>query len=408
MKQRINNVLNKVWNFEFRDLKPNTTLYVFGIIIVVGILYVLGEVIFGFSEIGFSISKFIASTNSATQPKSNYEKFQYFFPYIWLSLAIGCVLIRLTIIISSYFKSKKVLGNNAFNEYLLTYFVSFVLSLLTGFLFLYLVAAILLMFGFKLNYGIDVFNNILEYLKLVVNTHVSSVFQVHNYWLALLLTIVFSGLPGYFIHWLTHKYRFFWLFLHRSHHSPQFLHPMGSPPGFSFTFFLTIPGGLVSIIVSKIIYTEPMVMEMILWNTMAYWLEIFNHSIVHYNLANSFMLRNLGSLFNGNGVYHLMHHSAKENDQMINLGGGPLLIWDRVFGTFKKPYVEAPPVGLTKMPKMKLNPFRIIFSGIAQMVFELKMNKNWRTRFKIVFGGIYYVPPITKDYLVIGYGNSAQ
>lgn len=406
MKNIIKNSINSIWNFEFKDLKPNSTQYVFGLIIVVGSLYVLGEVIFGFSEIGYSISKFFESTNNAIQPKSGYKKFQYLFPYIWLSLAIGCVLIRFTIIISSYFKSKKVLGNTAFNEYLLTYFVSFVISISTGILFLYLVAGILMLLGIKLNYGIDVFYNILEYIKVVVNNNIPSILQVQNYWLALVLTIIFSGLPGYFIHWLTHKYRIFWLFLHRSHHSPQFLHPMGSPPGFSFTFFLTIPGGLVSIIVSKIIYTEPMVMEMILWNTMAYWLEIFNHSIVHYKLANSFPIRNLGSLFNGNGVYHLMHHSAKETDQMINLGGGPFLIWDRVFGTYKKPYEEAPPIGLTKLPKMKLNPFRIIFSGIAQMLYELKMNKDWLTRLKIILGGIYYVPPITRDFLVISYENN--
>jgi hypothetical protein len=56
------------------------------------------------------------------------------------------------------------------------------------------------------------------------------------------------------------------------------------------------------------------------------------------------------------------------------------------------------------MPTMKLNPFRIIFSGLAQMVYELRMNRDWLTRMKIIFGGIYYVPPITKDFLVIGYG----
>ncbi len=400
------NKLNSLWNFEFKDVKPSWSPYVFVCVIIIGSLYVLGEVIFGFGEIGFSINQFVESTKNALQPKSSYEKFQYFFPYIWLTLAIGCVLIRFSIIISSYFKSKRKLGDTAFNEYLLTYFVAFVISLSTGILFLYLVYAILMVFGIKLNYGIDVFNNILVYIKAEVNANVSSVFQVHNYWLALLLTIVFSGLPGYFVHWLTHKFRIFWLFLHRSHHAPQFLHPMGSPPGFSFTFFLTIPSGLVSIIVSKIIYTEPLVMEMILWNTMAYWLEIFNHSIVHYPVANGFVLRNLGALFNGNGVFHLMHHSAKETDQTINLGGGPFLIWDRIFGTYKKPYDEAPPVGLTKMPKMKLNPFRIIFSGIAQMAYELKMNKNWLTRLKIIFGSIYYVPPITKDFLVIKYETS--
>lgn len=143
-------------------------------------------------------------------------------------------------------------------------------------------------------------------------------------------------------------------------------------------------------------------MEMILWSTVAYCFEIFNHSIVHYNFAyNNFFVRNFSRLFGGHGVYHLVHHSAFEQDQNVNLGGGPLMIWDRLFGTYRKPYETAPPVGLTNMPEMKLNPFRIVLSGVAQMAYELNMNKNWMTRLKIVFGGVYYTPPISKDFLII-------
>jgi sterol desaturase/sphingolipid hydroxylase (fatty acid hydroxylase superfamily) len=178
------------------------------------------------------------------------------------------------------------------------------------------------------------------------------------------------------------------------------------PPGFSFSFFLTIPGGLVAIICSKIVYVEPLVLEVILWHTLAYWFEIFNHSIVHYSFANNnIFIRFFSNFFGGNGVYHLMHHSAKETDQIINLGGGPLLIWDRVFRTYKKPYNEAPPLGLTNQPKMILNPFRIIFSGIAQLIYEWKNNSDWFTRAKIIFGDIYYVPPMSKDFLVPAYNK---
>jgi hypothetical protein len=83
----------------------------------------------------------------------------------------------------------------------------------------------------------------------------------------------------------------------------------------------------------------------------------------------------------------------------VNLGGGPFLIWDRLFGTYRKPYAEPPPLGLTNQPEIIWNPFRISFSGFAQMWYEWKHNKDWVVRFKIIFGSIWYKPPITKDYL---------
>lgn len=98
-----------------------------------------------------------------------------------------------------------------------------------------------------------------------------------------------------------------------------------------------------------------------------------------------------------------MHHSARPNDQTINLGASPFLFWDRLFDTYRKPYEEAPPLGLTKQPKMRMNPIRIILSGIAQLWYEFKENEDWKTRFLILFGPIHYMPPKTKEYLILGY-----
>jgi hypothetical protein len=36
------------------------------------------------------------------------------------------------------------------------------------------------------------------------------------------------------------------------------------------------------------------------------------------------------------------------------------------------------------------------------LAYEWKMNKDWGIRFKIIFGSIWYKPPVTKDFLVIG------
>jgi hypothetical protein len=47
-----------------------------------------------------------------------------------------------------------------------------------------------------------------------------------------------------------------------------------------------------------------------------------------------------------------------------------------------------------------MNPFRLAFSGIAQLIYELYMNKGAGTRFRILFGPSEYEPPISRDYAV--------
>ncbi len=144
-------------------------------------------------------------------------------------------------------------------------------------------------------------------------------------------------------------------------------------------------------------------MEVAIWFTLSHTVEAFNHSIVHYDFAlRNPIIRNMSRIFGEFGVYHLMHHSAKPEDHTINLSGAPFCFWDRVFGTYRKPYDTAPPLGLTNQPDIIMNPLRITFSGIAQLWYEWKHNKDWSIRFKIIFGSIWYKPPVTKDFLVIG------
>ena len=158
------------------------------------------------------------------------------------------------------------------------------------------------------------------------------------------------------------------------------------------------------LIISRFIYPEPLVMEIALWGVLGYSMEIFNHSSASYQFARkNFFVRNLSRLYGDRGVYHLMHHSAKPGDEMINLSSGPLQLWDRLFGTYRKPYEETPEVGLTHNPTLRMNPLRIAFSGIVQLWYELRHNTDWRTRLKIIFGDIYYMPPVTRDFLVLGY-----
>ena len=368
-----------------------------------GLIYVLGEVLFGLNPLagGLTITDFYAN---GLDEYSNQRGWKVYFPQIWISTAVLVVMFRVSVILHSYACSKKVLGESNFTRYILTYFSSFAFASLLSLTVMWGIYAVAKLFGFPSADSFNVLKSGILWLQSFVDTHIPNLVNVNSYWLAIVLSIFLAALPGYFVHWLCHKFRFFWYVFHRCHHCPEFLHPLGAPPAFAFEFFLVIPSGIVAIVSSKLIYTEPLVMEMALWFTFGYAFEIFNHSIVHYNFVyNNFFIRNMSRLFGDRGVYHLMHHSAKPNDQTINLGASPLLFWDRIFGTYRKPYEEAPPLGLTNTPKIHYNPIRIILSGISQMLFELKENKNWLTRLKILFGPIHYQPPKSKEYLILGY-----
>ncbi len=395
-------IFNKLWNFEFKDITlTHQHIVLFGVFFG-GAIYVVGEVLFALNPLagGFSITEALNPTNIAFIDCRGWKRF---FPQIWLSIALSVVVFRLFVIFHSYFKSKKVLGETGFTRYMFTYFSSFVFALMLGLGLMYVLLGFAKLAGFEVAEGTNVFASFIVWLQGVIDNRVPTLINVKSYWLAIFLSVFLSALPGYFIHWITHKFRFFWYVFHRCHHCPEFLHPLGAPPAFAFEFALVFPAGLVAIVTSKLIYTEPLIMEMAIYFTFIYAFEIFNHSIVHYDFAfrNGF-IRNMSRL-SGNGVYHLVHHSAKPNDQTINLGGSPFLFWDRIFGTYRKPYEQAPPLGLTNQPKLKLNPFRIILSGISQILFELKENKNWWVRLKILFGPIHYQPPKTKEYLILGY-----
>lgn len=396
-------LIHRIWNFEFREGLGAVRLFVVALIFLGGVIYVSSEVLFGMNSLAGGFSVFDISWSDIGEFSSR-PSLEEWFPTVWLGLAVFSVVLRLTIIIQSYFQSKKVLGIDGFDNYMVTYFSAFSLATALSFALMFFMYGLMRWAGFELNDGANVLTYAVNWLASVTDAYVPTLFEVHSYWLAIFLSLFLSALPGYFVHWLGHRSRFFWYVFHRCHHCPEFLHPMGAPPAFAFDFLLVFPTGLIAMVTSKLIYTEPLVMEMGLWFTFAYAFEIFNHSIVHYDFAyRNPIVRNICRLIGDRGVYHLMHHSAKPKDQTINLGGSPFLFWDRLFGTYRKPYQEAPPVGLTNQPKLKLNPFRIILSGIAQLWYELRENQDWKTRLLVVFGPIHYMPPKTKEYLMSGY-----
>jgi hypothetical protein len=158
---------------------------------------------------------------------------------------------------------------------------------------------------------------------------------------------------------------------------------------------------LVSLSISKLIYTEPLIMEISLWLIMGYGLEVFNHSEVYYKFSlKNPVVKTLSRLYGDRGAYHIMHHSAYDKDIMVNLSEGPFNVWDRIFGTYKEPYKELPEVGLVNSPEVKLNPLRIVLGGWMQVFYELRHNLSLSQWALILFGPPSYTPPRSKDYLL--------
>ena len=396
-------MLNRLWNFEYKSFRSWHYSLVLGIVLVVGVLYVLAEVWFGMvgDTGGFIVTDMVQKLQQANMAEMSFEQL---FPYLWIAASVFTISVRIAVIFYSYVRSKQQLGGDGFLKIFYTYFVSFIVGFGAELLLVLLLSGIAIWAGMRLDLGTNVISYGVEGLSVWIDEHVPNLINVRSYWLALIISILVSGLPLYFVHWLSHKSRFVWYVFHRAHHAPQHLHPLAAPPAFVFNFLLALPSGLVAIVVSKLIHTEPLVMELALWGTFGYSMEIFNHSSAGYQFAlKNFFVRNISRLYGDKGVYHLMHHSSKPGDEMINLSNGPWQLWDRVFGTYRAPYQQTPTVGLTNDPIIHMNPVRIIFSGIAQLGYELKHNKELSTRWRILFGDIYYQPPITRDFLILGY-----
>lgn len=398
--------LVKLWNFDWYtsgSVPVHRTVLLF-LVIVIAIGYPVVEVLFAFGNASseYNILSYASTAHKFLIPEWTYENFQANFPHIWLIVAVFCVLVRVATILHSYRLSEKEIGPDMFNRVFASGLAAFLVGAVSGLLLLAVMARLALATGLGVEWQGNVILWSVNWMKTQIHQHVPMLIDVKNYWLAFVLSVFLRGLPGYVVHWLSHRSRLLWLVTHRAHHAMEYLYPTSTAPAFNFDFLLHLPGALVGMVVSQMIYQQPLVMEMILWSTFAYSFEVFNHSIAHYQFCyHHSIVRFITRFFGDLGVYHLVHHSAYEQDQNINFGGTPFNFWDRVFGTYRKPYASTPPVGLTNQPPISHNPFRITFSGMAQLIYEWRMNKNWLTRLKIIFGGVYYKPPVTKDFLIM-------
>jgi len=325
------------------------------------------------------------------------SELSYFF---WTLIVFLCVYVTLF----AFFCLKESIKNKGKKPFLSIFFPHFltnIVDILFSSLLIYAIAVIAYVFTGQFNTDINLFEGLEQQLTSFYNNTIPTIVEM-PYIVALFCTIVFMDLPLYILHWLTHKSRLLWYMVHRSHHTPEIMHPMGTGPVFGFNVLLKLPRFLVTLAVSKFIYSEPLFFELLIYYYFNVLTEKFSHATPFYDFAFRNKLVRFLSAFYGHGVYHYLHHSAVEGEENINLAGAFFNFWDRVFGTYVKPRKEKPPVGLTNQPIILLNPFVLYFGGLMTIIYELK-NNSLRYWFKILFGTVDYKPPKTKDYLIKQY-----
>lgn len=393
-------LIARIWAYDFAHSSARTLARLAWI---VGLLLLAFGVFDMVADTGSGLYRFLTGhLNAHTNPLAGTLDQGQFAGLAWLLLVGLAVYISLFAVIS-FIASLRRFGRDAFMPVFMAHFLSNVVAIVAGFLLFSLIGVLAWMLGFRYEAGAnlltDAYQLALNFLKAQIPT-----LTVLPYPLALAAGIVFGALPGYFSHWLAHHSRLVWYGAHRCHHSAEIMHPVGVGP-FMFLpeLFGSFPSIFFTAMASKLFYYEPLLAETLVLGSLGIILEKFNHTTVFYDFAYRNPLVRWLSAWFGNGVYHYTHHTSKEGDEIVNIGGSPWLLWDRVFGTYRKPSKEIPRVGLTNNPQIRLSPFAIVLSGWQQIAYELKMNKSWVTRFWIVFGTVYWAPPISRDYLILGY-----
>ena len=186
----------------------------------------------------------------------------------------------------------------------------------------------------------------------------------------------------YWMHRADHRVRWFWL-NHSVHHS-------SNQYNFSAAYRLGWTGKLTGAAVFFgplvwIGFPVPYVIGALAVNLLyQFWL--------HTELIGK-LPRLIEFVFN-TPAHHRVHHASNPEYLDCNYGGA-LIVFDRLFGTFRCQREEEPPrYGLTK-PLRTYNPIRIAFHAWIEMLHDLKRAHDWKERGRVVFGPPEYTPSTT-------------
>lgn len=232
------------------------------------------------------------------------------------------------------------------------------------------------------NIGIFIINQVLE--KTIVGTiGVICLMPVHwltplaipmNIWIWILAFFV-ADFTYYWMHRLEHEHRILWA-SHSVHHSSE-------DYNLTVSMRLSIVEGLF-----EWIFLIPMVLigftpfQAIVCLILVAQFQTWIHTERIKKLGW------LDEIFNTPSV-HRVHHGSN-NAYLDKNYGGVLIIWDKLFGTFQREE-EKVVYGLTKNINTN-NPLTINFIEYKNIWQDVKQCKNWKDRFRIIFGNLEWRP----------------
>lgn len=392
--------LKRWWDWEMSPEWAGRQRWVPAWAILTMVIYVVMEVAVLAKTTVIGLGDYFLLRDRGFHDPGSYDFTAGIFPYVFWPLLVINVGFRIFIGIHGYFwRRSKGLNQKEFYRNLVLYNPASVFMLVLHAVIAAAFGGILWLCGFSFQDGYDFIAGTGANLREWICSHVPTLVSLPSRWMAGLCFLTLYTFINYFEHWISHKNRFLWHVVHGPHHIPETLHPLGSPLAYSFElFFIPVRVGL-GVLLTKLVFAQPMILEGALLALASYCFEIFNHSTAHYEIAaGSKVLRFISKLAGGQGAYHYLHHSSAERHQMTNLGAGLWMIWDRIFGTFEEPPLERPPVGLTGNPAIHHNPLRVIFGGPARILYELRHNslRYWPG---IFFGSVFWDPPATREYV---------
>jgi len=191
--------------------------------------------------------------------------------------------------------------------------------------------------------------------------------QIPVTWVSAVLGVVLVDLVYYLEHRFEHTRRLPWDLYHSVHHSS---------PDFNQTTSLRLSGFDALLIIG---YLTPLVVvgfepELVL---LAYGLVVGYQTWIHTELIDK-MPRWFEVVFN-TPSHHRAHHGSEEQYLDANYGG-ILIVWDRLFGTFKAEEYR-PVYGLTIQIESS-NPIDVQFSEIRKLWRDLRGDRRWATRLR--------------------------
>ena len=195
-------------------------------------------------------------------------------------------------------------------------------------------------------------------------------------WLALFLGQEFCY---YWMHRADHRIRWFWL-NHAVHHSPN-----------QYTLAAAYRLGWTAQVTGAGLFFAPLV-----WLGFPLSMVL---AVLALNLLYQFWLHTelIGRLprwiewtFN-TPTHHRVHHASNPEYLDCNYGG-VLIIFDRLFGTFRAPRADvAMRYGLTE-PLATYNPLRIAFHAWAKLYVDLRVARGWLERCQVLAGPPGFIP----------------